>query len=179
MTTLETERLLLRPFALSDAPDLRHLLSDPAVSGTLLDANGPLALDDAERMIAAWQAASAAGAALVFAIVRRASATLIGCVDLQLTPEHQRGEIAYWIGRPYWWQGYASEAARRVVRCGFDDLELNRIHARCLRRSEAAARVLEKAGLRYEGTQRQGAFKDGAFEDVAFYGALRADYQPR
>lgn len=179
MITLETERLLLRPFAPADAPDLRHLLSDPAVSGTLMDVDGPLALDDAERMIAAWQAAAAAGAALVFAVVRRASATLIGYIDLQLAPEHQRGEIAYWIGRPYWWQGYASEAARRVVRCGFEDLELNRVHARCLRRSEAAARVLEKAGLLCEGTHRQGAFKDGVFEDVAFYGVLRADYQRR
>jgi RimJ/RimL family protein N-acetyltransferase len=175
---LETERLLLRPFETTDAPVLHELLSDPAVSGTLMNVDGPLTLADAERMIGGWQAAVAQGEALIFAVMRRANDTLVGYVDLALYPEHQRGEVAYWIGRPYWWQGYAAEAARRVVRCGFENLELNRIYARCLTRNEAAARVLEKAGLIYEGTHRQGAFKNGVFEDVAFYGVLRADYQP-
>lgn len=177
MIALETSRLLLRPFTPADAPDLHRLLSDPAVSGTLMDVDGPLTPADAEQMIARWQAAAARGEALIYAVLRRASATLVGYIDIQLTPEHQRGEIAYWIGQPYWWQGYASEAARRVVHYGFMDLELNRVHARCLRRSEAAARVLAKAGLRYEGTHRQGAFKNGQFEDVAFYGVVRADYR--
>ncbi len=42
MMALETSRLLLRPFTPADAPDLHRLLSDPAVSGTLMDVDGPL-----------------------------------------------------------------------------------------------------------------------------------------
>lgn len=177
MTALETDRLLLRPFRLTDAPVLCELLSDPAVLGTLMDVDGPLTLADAESMIAGWQAATGRGESLVFAVVRRASETLVGYIDIELYPEHQRGEMAYWIGHPYWWQGYASEAARRLVRYSFEHLELNRVYAYCLTRNHPSARVLEKAGLIYEGTHRQGAFKNGAFEDVAFYGVLRADYE--
>ncbi len=177
MTTLETDRLLLRPFQRADAPALHELLSDPAVLGTLMDVDGPLTLADAESMIAGWQAAVKRGESLVFAVARRASETLVGYIDIELHPEHQRGEIAFWIGRPYWWQGYASEAARRLVRYAFAHLELNRVYAYCLTRNHASARVLEKAGLLYEGTHRQAAFKDGLFEDVAFYGVTRAEFE--
>ena len=177
MMTLETERLLLRPFHSDDAPVVRELLSAPEVFSTLMDIDEPLTLDAAQTMIAGWQEATHTGAAVVYAITRRSSDTLIGYIDIEMHPEHQRGEVAYWIGVPYWWQGYASEAARRVVRHGFEDLELNRIFAYCLSRNHASARVLEKAGLIYEGTFRQRAFKHNSFEDVAFYGVTREDYR--
>lgn len=177
MTTLETDRLLLRPFQLADAPVLHELLSDSAVLGTLMDVDSPLTLDEAASMIASWEAAVARGEALVFAVVRRASETLVGYIDIELQPDHRRGEIAFWIGHSYWWQGYASEAARRLVRYAFEHLELNRVYAYCLARNHASVRVLEKAGLLYEGTHRQGAFKNGMFEDVAFYGVTRAEFE--
>lgn len=174
--TLESERLLLRRFEDSDAPIVQELLNDPDVTGNLMDTTLPYSLTDAQAMIASSQQAYADETAYVFAVVRKSNDTLVGYCGLALQPEHQRGEITYWIGRPYWWQGYATEAAKCVVRFGFEHLELNRIYAHVMKRNTASAGVLTKAGLRLEGMQQQGIHKDGVFEDVEFHGLLRRDY---
>jgi RimJ/RimL family protein N-acetyltransferase len=173
---LETGRLRLRRFELADAPAVQQLLNDPEVTGTLMDKTLPFSLDDAQAMIASSHEGFETGRAYVFALVRKLNDDLVGYGDIEVRPDHKRGEIAYWIGRPYWWQGYATEAAKCLVQFGFETLGLNRIYAYVLKRNEASARVLQKAGLVYEGTQRQSALKDGVFEDVDYYGLLRQDY---
>ena len=174
--TLETERLLLRCFELSDAATIQQLMNDPEVTGNLMDTNLPYSLEDAESMITNSHRAFEAGDAYVFAVVRKSNDTLVGYCDLEIQPHHKRGEIAYWIGRPYWWQGYATEAAKYVIRFGFETLNLNRIYAHVIKRNTASAGVLTKAGLHLEGTQRQGVYKNDMYEDVEFYGLLREDY---
>ena len=174
--TLETGRLLLRQFELTDAPVVHTLLADPEVIGNMIDQSPLDTLADAETMIQQSHTRYAAGDNVVFAITRKSDDGLVGYCDLELHSRHQRGKIVYWIGRPYWWQGYATEAAKRVVRFGFDDLELNRIFAHVLSDNTASASVLKKAGLQLEGTQRQAAQKDGAYVDVDFYGLLREDF---
>jgi [ribosomal protein S5]-alanine N-acetyltransferase len=52
---------------------------------------------------------------------------LVGAIGLGLEPDHARAQLGYWIGRPYWRQGYATEAAREVVRFAFEELGLERI----------------------------------------------------
>ena len=113
--TLETERLRLRCFEETDAPVVQELLSDPEVIGNLIDITLPYSLDDAHRMIADSHRAFAESAAYAFAVVRQSNDTLVGYCDLEIQPQHHRGEIAYWIGRPYWWQGYATEATKCVL----------------------------------------------------------------
>lgn len=174
--TLETERLLLRRLEPNDATTIQTLLNDPEVSGTLMDISLPFTLDDARAMIAASHTAFVEGTAYVFAVTRKSNGDLVGYCDLEVQAEHRRGEIAYWIGRPYWWQGYATEAAKCIVRFGFEHLNLNRIYAYVLKRNRASANVLTKAGLTYEGTLRQSARKNGVFEDVDFYALLHEDW---
>ena len=174
--TLETNRLCLRRFELADAPAVQALINDPDVTGNLMDVALPFTLDDARAMIVRSHETSESGAAYVFAVVRRSNDDLVGYCDLLVHQDHLRGEITYWIGRPYWWQGYATEAAKSVIGFGFEELGLNRIFAHVLKRNEAAAHVLQKAGLIYEGTHRQGARKDDLYEDVDFYAQLREDY---
>ncbi len=175
--TLDTERLHLRRFELSDAPLVQKLLDDPEVISNMIDKTPPYTLEDAETMIKQSHAAYATGNAIAFAITRKSDTGLVGYCDLELQAKHERGEIAYWIGRPYWWQGYATEAVKCVVRFGFEELNLNRIFAYVLTENTASAGVLKKAGLQLEGTQRQAAQKADEFKDVEFYGLLRADYQ--
>lgn len=173
---LETERLRLRRFEFSDAPTVQSLLDDPEVTGNLMDKTLPYTLANARAMIDYSHKAFELGTGYIFAVVRKSNDDLVGYCDLEVQQEHQRGEIAYWIGRSYWWQGYATEAAKRVVRFGFEELGLNRIYAFVLHSNEASAHVLQKAGLVHEGTQRQGARKNDAYDDVDFYGLLRKDY---
>ena len=173
--TLQTERLLLRPFVSADAPLVQRYASAVEVASTTLNIPHPYDLGMAEAWIAThgplWERKHAA----VFAISHGAE-SLVGAVGLQLQLEHGRGELGYWIGVPFWAHGYATEAAVAVIRFGFESLELNRIHAAHLIRNPASARVLIKAGMRLEGCLRQHVVKWGQPEDVGIYGILRSEW---
>ena len=62
-----------------------------------------------------------------FAIVRKLDNALLGAVSIGIMPEHKRAELGYWMGKPYWGQGYTTEAASRLLKFGFEDLDLNRV----------------------------------------------------
>ena len=173
---LETERLILRCFDLPDANAVQKLLDDPEVVGNLMGNMLPYSLADAEAMIVRGRSAFKAGGAYMFAVVRKSNDDLVGYCNLELQPNHHQAEIAYWIGRPYWWQGYATEAAKAVLAYGFETLGLQRIYAYVLKRNQAALRVLEKAGLSLEDSQSLTIHKDGIPEDVEVYSLLRDGY---
>ena len=73
---------------------------------------------------------------------------LIGVTGLHPEPEHGRARLGYWIGRPFWGQGYATEAARAAVGWAFEGLDVRRLHAESFARNPASCRVLEKIGMR-------------------------------
>lgn len=80
-------------------------------------------------------------------------------------------------GVPYWNEGYATEAASRLIEHVFEDLSLNRVAARHFARNPASGRVMQKAGMVHEGTIREGALKGERFEDLELYAILRSDWQ--
>ncbi len=85
-------------------------------------------------------------------------------------------ELGYWIGRFYWGQGYCTEAARQVLRYGFEDLKLNKICARHMQTNPASGRVMQKIGMRQEGCLRQHYNRWGEVVDYPIYGILHAEY---
>ncbi|MAF10998.1 GNAT family N-acetyltransferase [Candidatus Poribacteria bacterium] len=173
--TLETARLVLRPFSLADAPDVQRLAGDRDVASTT---NLPHPYEDgmAEAWIGAHQVRFERGEFVSFAIVLRAGHSLIGTIGLRIKPHHPSGELGYWIGKPFWNQGHCTEAAQAVVDYAFEVLQLNRVHAEYLTRNPASARVLEKVGMTYEGCRRQHVKKWGVLEDLGLYGILRSDW---
>ncbi len=100
---------------------------------------------------------------------------VVGAIGLHLRLAHQRAEMGYWVGLPFWNRGYATEAARAIIAFGFEALGLNRIHASHLARNPASGRVMMKAGMRFEGTLRQHVLKWGRAEDLSEYAILRSD----
>ena len=113
---------------------------------------------------------------LRLAIRLRSNGQLCGGMGLHPEMQHRRAEIGYWIGVPFWGNGYATEAAREVVRYGFERLNLNRIFATHFKGNEKSGRVLEKIGMRHEGCIRQGVLKSGKFIDLEMYSILREDH---
>jgi RimJ/RimL family protein N-acetyltransferase len=83
--------------------------------------------------------------------------------------------LGYWIGVPYWGNGYATEAGRAVLDHGFGELGLNRVYAHCFARNPASRRVLEKLGMRHEGTRRRHTLKWGEYLDEEEFGILASD----
>jgi RimJ/RimL family protein N-acetyltransferase len=109
--------------------------------------------------------------------VRQADEGLVGAISLGVDSAHHHAEAGYWIGRPFWGQGYATEALRRLISYGFAELKLERIVARHLGCNPASGRVMEKAGMIREGCQRRHEIKNGNLEDVVLYGILREEYR--
>ncbi len=138
---LSTVRLTLRPFRPQDAPDVSRLAGDREVAANTLTVPHPYEEGMASEWIAGHAPAAAAGERVVFALVHEAG--LVGAMGLDFAPEHARAELGYWVGRPSWGQGFASEAARELVRYGFEVLGLNRIQAHHMVRNPASGRVLE------------------------------------
>ncbi len=177
--TLETVRLILRPFTLADAPEVQRLTSDREIASTTLSIAHPYEDGMAERWISSHQAKFEQGTQIHFAITRRTDGAVMGNVLLYLTPAHQRAELGYWIGQPYWNQGYTSEAAEAVLAYAFTTLDLHRVVAEHLTRNPASGRVMEKIGMTHEGTLHHHTQKWGVFEDVAVYGILQTEWANR
>lgn len=173
---LTTPRLILRPFEASDADAITRLAGDRAIAAMTRRIPHPYERRHAEEWLAALPEKAARGEEFAWAVMLRACGMLIGSAGLRFHADDERGELGYWIGRPYWSRGYCTEAATELVRYGFAELRLNRIHACCLARNRASAYVLRKLGLAYEGCARQHFKKWGRFEDVETYGALRAEH---
>jgi ribosomal-protein-alanine N-acetyltransferase len=176
---LTTERLLLRPFALADAPIVQQLAGDEAIASTTGTIPHPYEDGMAEEWIRTHPKAFEEGKGVIFAITLCEDKTLIGAIGLTIERDHERAELGYWIGKPYWGNGYCTEAARAVLNYGFAELGLNRIYATHFSRNPASGRVMEKIGMACEGCQRQHFRKWGTFEDLKVYAILRAGYESR
>jgi RimJ/RimL family protein N-acetyltransferase len=175
--SLQTERLVLRPFSLKDAPDVQRLAGDPAIADTTLNIPHPYEDGVAEAWISTHQPEFDEGKGVTFAITLRETGELVGAIGLRLENRFNRAEMGYWIGKPYWGFGYCTEAAKAVIAYGFDDMELNKILAYYLIRNPASGRVMEKAGMSYEGHLRQHALKNGVYEDLKLYAILRDEFE--
>ena len=177
--TLETERLLLRPFTMKDADRVRLLAGERVIAENTATMPHPYEEGMAEAWISTHEAQFLEGENIHFAICKKANGELIGAMGLVIHKMHDRGELGYWIGVPYWNQGYCTEAAESVLDYGFMDLGLNRIDAIHYTRNPASGRVMEKAGMRFEGMRPQLMKRWDEYVDVALYGLLREHYLKR
>jgi len=175
--TVETERLILRAFTPADAPEVQRLAGEREIAATTATIPHPYEDGMAEKWIRTHEAAFQEGTGVVFAVTRRLDGGLVGAIGLTIQREHRRAELGYWIGKPYWNQGYATEAARAVLRHGFEQVGLRRIYARHFGNNPASGRVLVKVGMKYEGCLREHFRKWGVFQHVILYGISRNEYQ--
>ena len=176
-TPLQTERLTLRLHALSDIPALMPLIGAREVAATTLRIPHPYTESDAQDFMAGMQEELLNGSGLRLGIVVRESDTLCGGVGLRTESDHRRAELGYWIDVPYWGKGYATEAARAIVKYGFETLGLHRIFASHFAHNLGSARVLRKIGMRHEGSQRGHILKWGEFVDIEMYGMVASDVE--
>jgi [ribosomal protein S5]-alanine N-acetyltransferase len=178
MTTppiLETTRLRLRPYCDADIAELVPLIGTREVAATTLRIPHPYSAQDARDFVARIHDSDE----VRLAITLRSDGRLCGGIGLRLEPEHQRAELGYWIGLPYWGKGYATEAALAMLRHGFETLKLHRIFASHFTHNSASGRVLGKLGMRYEGCQPEHIRKWDQFVDLELYGMLRQDWSNR
>jgi RimJ/RimL family protein N-acetyltransferase len=174
--SLETERLRLRPFVREDAEAVQRLAGAREIADTALAIPHPYSLDSAKAWIAGQVFSFQQNTSLHFAIELQETDELIGAIELaQIDPISAQAELRFWVGKPWWGQGYASEAAREIIRYGFESLALNRIYAQFLSRIPRSGQLLRRLRMKKEGVLRQRARKWDAFEDVVLYAIVRDD----
>ena len=175
---LTTERLVLRPMIPEDAPEVRKWAGDFEVADTALNIPHPYPKGLAEEWIATQGRAWRDGRQAVYAITARADGTLMGAIGLAgIDARHRHAEIGYWLGRPFWNLGLATEAVRAVVEFAFETLDLERVFANHFVRNPASGRVLEKVGMTREGLLRAHVRQWGRPEDLIVSGILRSEWR--
>jgi [ribosomal protein S5]-alanine N-acetyltransferase len=173
---LRTDRLLLRRFRRSDAPAACSLAGDRDVAANTVNIRHPYALHQADAWIASHGGQLERGEAVTYAITTLRDAALVGAASLIFDAPNDAAELGYWIGKPYWGRGYATEAVRALLGWGFGTRGLHRIHASHFPSNAASGAVLRKVGMRYEGRSRGQVKKGGEYRDLERYGLLRHEF---
>lgn len=172
-TSLETERLRLRPVAPSDAPAITPFVSDWEIARQTGSIPHPYPEGGAERWISDIRTCQACGLALALAIERKEDGRLIGCITLETDPSGKPPALGYWLGREWGGKGYATEAAAAITDHALSALGLDRIEASVFPDNPASVRVLEKAGFRRVGRGTHPAPARGGEKEVLLF-ELRA-----
>jgi len=176
--TLRTARLRLRPFGDTDADDLFTLHSSACVL-RYWDAPPWSEPGRAGRFITACRQMEQEGTGARLAVDRVSDGAFIGWCSLgRWNPDYRSASLGYCYTDAAWGHGYATEAARALLRWAFDTLDLNRVQAETDTRNLASARVLEKLGFVREGTLREDCIVNGEVSDSWVYGLLRRECQP-
>ncbi|MEF2549751.1 GNAT family N-acetyltransferase [Aurantimonas sp. A2-1-M11] len=144
--TIETRRLHLGPLTMGDAGALAKLINDREIARMLARVPHPYALADARAYIRDHAPET------VFALSLRTERTLIGCCSLKPFGAPGRFNLGYWIGRSFWGQGFATEAAQTVIDYGFVALKAEAIDVDCRVVNEASRRVIRKCGFHFIGS---------------------------
>ena len=170
--TLETNRLILRPFCQSDAKRVQRLAGDHRIADVTLNIPHPYLDGMAEAWIATHASAWNDRSALIYAMAQKSAPdSIIGAISLmELTT--REGELGYWAGVPYWNNGFCSEAAKAIIHFGFHTLSLQRIHCCHLIRNPASGRVMQKAGMQKADNGSADIIKHGQRESVTHYEIL-------
>jgi len=142
---IRTERLLLRAPTLADAAGISLLAGDYEVASM----TGTIPHPYSEEMAVDWiQSLQAGEEGVAFAIDR--AGALIGCVGYRAT-EKTHAEMGYWIGKPYWGMGYATEAARALILHAFHKERFDYLTVGHFKENPASARVIAKLGFEPSG----------------------------
>jgi RimJ/RimL family protein N-acetyltransferase len=141
---LETQRLVLRAPQLGDAKAVAMLANDRRIAENTARIPHPYKPKDAEDFNRSLGQNEAA-----FLVTLR-DRTIVGAAGIARL-EGQTPELGYWLGVPYWGQGYATEAARAVIDYAFDDLDHEALQAGARVTNPASRRVLEKCGFQWTG----------------------------
>lgn len=164
---LKTQRLILRPFLIGDAYEINKLVGNINVAKTTLNIPHPYSVEMAKSWIATHKPGWAAKKNVVYAITLSTTGKLVGAIGLH-DVEPLRAELGYWVGEPYWGNGYCTEAAKAIVNFSFENLKLKSVISRHLTSNPASGEVMKKVGMKHI-QQIQSRDRNGNLANVEVY----------
>ena len=177
MPQLETKRLLLRPLRVADAEDMFDYAKSPEVTRYLLWS--PHRDVEYTRSYLQYLAGRyRIGMHYEWAVILKEEARMIGtCGFVSIDTVNKAAELGYVLNPRYRGLGLMPEAAARVLRFGFEELQLHRIEARYMTGNDASRRVMDKLGMHFEGIKREAMLVKGAYRDIATCAVLRPEFK--
>lgn len=177
---IETDRLLLRPFAEEDADAaFRNWTGDPAVT-EFLRWPAHESVEVTRRIVKSWVDGYQNSDFYQWAIVPKSLGEPIGTISaVGLNERLNIVHIGYCIGSRWWCQGFTSEAFAAVIPFFFREVGTNRIESQHDPDNPNSGRVMKKCGLTYEGTLRQADWSNRGIVDACVYALLRADWEKK
>lgn len=158
---IETERLLLRPLTQADAPDVFEWVGDPVVNRYM-----PYPLYQNVGQVEAW-IRQIRPEDCEFGFVLKSTGKMIGAGSIGLNDD-QKYELGYNINRAYWGQGYATEAAKGMIRWAYEQLGAREFAAAHVTANAASGNVLRKCGFQFEKFGQYSRFDGSETFDATF-----------
>ena len=176
--TLETERLILRRFTETDDEAMfRNWCADPDVTKYLMWPTHKSIEESRRVLYDIWLSKYDEPNFYQWAIVNKTINEPIGSIGVVKHDDQTKTvHIGYCIGKSWWSKGYTSEALIRLVRFFFEEVGINRIESRHDPRNPNSGKVMQKAGLQYEGTSLEADWNNQGICDAANYAILAAGY---
>ncbi len=174
LPTLQTPRLGLRPFALSDAPAFTAYHNDPQVA-EFQGWDLPYQLEWAEAHAREMEAAPLLSAAWATLMLSKLSGDVLGHLAVRLTA-YRTAEVGYTLARAHWGQGYAHEGLLALLGWLFGPAGLHRVHASLDPRNVRSGALLRRCGFRYEGCSVSAYWHRGHWSDDAHYALLDTEW---
>lgn len=170
--TITTERLILRPFVLSDAQRVCELCNNYNVYKSTLTLPYPYPIECALSWIETHEDHFTYNQSYDFAITDKQTGELYGAIGLTNNQPHQNGEIGYWIDEEKWGKGYATEATKAVIAFAFTEQHYHKVFARHFASNPGSGRVMQKCGMLKEGVLLDHIYKENKFVDLILYGIV-------
>ncbi|WP_340064770.1 GNAT family N-acetyltransferase [Ascidiimonas aurantiaca] len=176
---IETQRLLLNELQFTDIPDIVTYASNKKIADFTLNIPHPYEEKDAVFWLNMAYQGFRNKTQMIFAIRLKKTSRFIGGIGLTLTRAFNRAEMGYWMSEPNWNKGYMSEAAKAVVRFGFEEMDVNKITSSHLSTNPASGRVMQNGGLTYEGTLKEHVCKKEVYHTLLVYGLTKNEYEQK
>ena len=175
----ETERLILRLPEMDDAEMVAAKINRPEIAATTLMIPHPYTKEDALGYIVNSRDPKTCETEHRYFIFLKDTGELVGGIGLEGIRENfKRAEIGYWCAVNQWGKGIITEATMRILKYAFEELDLNRVFTVCFKDNYASARIMEKCGMKYEGTSREEIIKYDKPVDMHHYAILKSDWPP-
>jgi ribosomal-protein-alanine N-acetyltransferase len=174
---IETERLILRKITADDVNDIFEYASVPEITTFVLWETHKAKQDSLDFVkLAADQFDN--NISIIWGIEIKSEKKIIGSIELRnWNAINKCGDLGYAISSKYWNKGYVSEAMKAVIKFGFEVLHLNRAEAHCEEENIGSWRVMEKCGMKYEGTLREKVFIKERFRSMKMYSILKQEWK--
>lgn len=176
---LESERLILRQFVIDDAAAMyKNWISDDEVTRYLMWQTHP-SVDVSRAVLTDWVSSYSDEKYYQWAIVLKENGDepISSISAVHMNEDISMVHIGYCIGKTWWHKGITSEALKTVMGFFFDKVEVNRIESRHDPRNPNSGKVMEKCGMKHEGTMRSADRNNQGICDACYYGMLRSDRQ--